>query len=136
MLKYPTFYILRSSSIVGLLHLNYLNNLLWSPKSKFKNLVGSNKQLQRYFTFNIWRSSSIGGHLLLKDLQNMVWSYKLKFKIWVWSNCWDIPLLIFWGGLPLAVVCILRIYKIWFGHIILSFKFEYDQISICWDIPL
>ena len=29
-----------------------------------------------------------------------------------------------------------RIYKIWFGHLSLSLKFEYDPISCCWDIQL
>ena len=41
-----------------------------------------------------------------------------------------------WGCLPLEVVFILRICKIWFGPLSLSLKFEYDPISGCWDIPL
>ena len=44
------------------------------------------------------------------------------------------------GRLPLEVVLkivfILRICKIWFGHLSSSLKFEYDPISGCWDIPL
>jgi hypothetical protein len=38
-----------------------------------------------------------------------------------------------WGFLPLELIFILRICKIWFGP--LSLSFEYDPISGCWDFP-
>ena len=36
----------------------------------------------------------------------------------------------------MEVIFILSICKIWFGHIILSLKFEYDPKSGCWDISV
>ena len=39
-----------------------------------------------------------------------------------------------WRHLPLEVVFIWRICKIWFGHRLIL-KFEYDPIGGCWDIP-
>ena len=42
----------------------------------------------------------------------------------------------FWGCLPMEVVFVWRIYKIWVDHISLSLQFEYGPISGCWDNPL
>ena len=50
-------------------------------------------------------------------------------------NCWDNPLLIFWGHLPFEVVFIWSI-LVWSPKLSLSLKFEEDPISGCWDIPL
>ena len=47
-----------------------------------------------------------------------------------------IPLSIFWVFLPLEVVFILRICKIWCGHLSLSLEFDHGPISGCWDILL
>ena len=49
----------------------------------------------------------------------MVCSYKLKFKVEYdpIKDGWDFLLLLFWGRLPLEVVFILKICKIWFGHL-------------------
>ena len=72
----------------------------------------------------IWRIYKIlYGHINL----SLTFGYDPK------SSCWDNPLLIFWGRLPLEVVFFWRIYKIWFGHISLNLKFECDLISGCWD---
>ena len=74
LLRYSTFNILRSSSMVGCLHLKYLNTLLRLPKSNFKNKpifqmwVRSDQWLLRYTICNILRSSSMGGCLHLKHL--------------------------------------------------------------------
>ena len=43
---------------------------------------------------------------------------------------------IFWCCLPLEVIFIWSICKLWFGHLSLSIEFEYDTISGCWDIIL
>ena len=120
LLRYSSSSILRSSFIGGRLHVKDLYNIVWSSKHKFKIWVGSNKGLLRYFNFNILRSSSIGGRLHLRDLHiNLI----LKFGYDPISGCWDIPLITFSGRLPLEVVFIWRIYKIWFGHRSFSLKF-------------
>ena len=68
----------------------------------------------------------------------MVCSYKLRFKVEndPISGCWDILLLLFWGRLPLGVVFISRVCKLWFCHLSLSLTIGYDPISACRDIPL
>ena len=72
LLRYSTFNILRSSSIVVCLHFKDLWNMVCSSKLKFKNWVWSNKWLLRYSTLNIFRSSSIGGCLHLNHLLRWV----------------------------------------------------------------
>jgi hypothetical protein len=115
--------------------------------------------------FHIWylSSSSIGGRLNLKDLQNMVVykSLSLTFQHYPISGFWAISLLIFLGHLQFEFVFIggplhyknmynviwssKRKFYIWvesnkwllyFGHLSISLKSEYDAISGCWYIPL
>ena len=61
--------------------------------------------LHGYSTFNILRSFSIGGCLHFEDLKIgfAYLSLGLKFEYDQISGCWDIPLLIFWGRLPVGV---------------------------------
>ena len=100
--------------------------MVWSSLLMFKIWVWSNEWLQRYSTCNILRSCSIIGHLCIS----------LKLEYGPISGYWDIPLLIFWGLLPLEVILILMICKIWFGHQSLSLKLEHDPMSGCRDILL
>ena len=111
-------------------------NMVWSSKLKFKVWVRSNKWLLRHSTSNILRSSSIGGRLHFKDLKILLGhlSLRLKFEYDPVRGCWDIPILIFWGRLPLDVVFIKRICKISFGHLGLGLKFDYDPMIGSWDI--
>ena len=101
----------------------------------FNIWVGSNKWLLRYSTFNILRSSSIGGRLHLKYLNTLLWSPKsislrFIFEYNPISGFWDIPLLIFWGRLPLEVIFSLKIYKnmVWSSKL----KFKIWVWSIKW----
>ena len=59
-----------------------------------------------------WRPSSIGGGLPLEAIFH--WR---SFSIG--------------GRLPLEIVFVRSIYEIWFGHISLSLKSEYDPICGC-----
>ena len=136
--RYSTLNILRLSSIEGHLHFKNLSNLVWSSKLKFKIWVWSNKWLLRYSTFIVLRSSSIGGCLHKRIFKTWFGDLSLSLKVEYdpISGCGDIPLLIFWGRLPLKVIFLLSICKIWFGLLSLSFKFEHDPIIGYWDIPL
>ena len=112
--------------------------MVWSSKLKVKISVLSNKWLLRYSIINILRSSPIGGHLHLGICK--IWfshlSLSCKFEFNPISGCWDIPLILFWGHLPLEVIFIWRICKIWVCHLSLSLTFEFNPISGLWDIPL
>ena len=91
-----------------------------------------------------FRSSSIGGHLHLTPLYPLVKSCKLEFKIWVKSDQWLLGYSAFHilrsssilGRLPLEVIFIWHLCIIWISPINLSFKFEKDLTSGCWDIQL
>ena len=116
LLIYSKFYILRSSSVEGHLHLKPLCTLVWSPELKFKIWLRSHQWLLLYSSFYIFRSSS------LENEQT--------------SGFWDIPLFIFWGHLPLEVIFLWNLSTLWFGPFRTSLKFEWDQMSVCWYIPL
>ena len=90
------------------------------------------------FSFLFLRSSSIRCFLHEKHLLCLVWSLKLKFSIWEWSDQWLLryPTFNICGHLPLQVVFIWIIFKVWFGHLCVSLKFGNVQTSGCWDIPL
>ena len=81
MLRYSMFNILRSSSIVGHLQLQYLSILIWSPRVKFKSSERSNTVLRRYSTLNISRSSSNGGRLHF-NFQWLLRNFNFQHKWW------------------------------------------------------
>ena len=71
LLRYSTFYILKSSSIRGHLPLKFVSigtflTVVWFHELMFKIRGGSDQWMLRYSTFHILRSSSIIGRLLLK----------------------------------------------------------------------
>jgi hypothetical protein len=132
LLRYSIFIILRLSSIGGCVHHKQLSILVWSYLLMFQIWGRYDKWLLRYFTFNILRSISIGVHQHCK-----VWSGHLslsfKFGYVLIRGCWCIPLLIFWGRLPMDVVFFfLLLQTIWYCPRKLSFKFCQDQSWGCW----
>ena len=127
--------------------------MLWSYKLKFKIWARSNQWLLRYSTINILRLSSNLGRLPWEVIFMLCIcklcfghiSLSLKFEQDPISGCWDIPLSIFWGCLPIKVVfhgrsssfyAFVNFALVCLGHISLSLKFEHDLIRGCWDIPL
>ena len=86
------------------------------------------------------RSSSFCGYVQ-KDPISGYWEIQLFILIFLFLPLTrgiyfliSTQLFIFWGRLPLEVIFILRICKIWFCHLSLCLKVEYDQISGCWYI--
>ena len=64
-------------------------------------------------------------------------SITLKFEKDPISGCWDIPLLIFWGCLPMEVVFVLSIFLFWFGALLIlvwstELKFQISERSDQW----
>ena len=102
--------------------LNKRNKLGWAePHSRFPLSFPINSLLVTFYM--LW------GQLYLR-------SSSIVFEYDPISGCWDIPLFIFWGHLPLEVLFFLRILKMWFGHLSLSLKLEYDPTNGCWDINI
>jgi hypothetical protein len=102
----------RLSSMGGHLHVMHLLTLLWSYRLKFKIWTRSNQWLLRYTTINILRLSSNLGCLpwevifilcICKLCFGHI-TFSLKYEHDPISGCWDIPLSIFWGCLPIKVI--------------------------------
>ena len=53
----------------------------------------------------------------------------LKYEEDPIAGCWNIPVLIFWGCLPLEEVVISCNIQFWFSHLSLSLEFEKDPMS-------
>ena len=90
--------------------------------------------------FQFWFPLEVVFHQRLSLLQIFsiqVWSPGLSLKVGEdpISGCWDIPLLISLGHLPLEEFFIASYFEFWLSPLNLSFKFEEDLIG-CWDITL
>ena len=154
LLWYSTFYILRSSYILGCLSLEVI--FIWhlctlgliptslSFKFDYDPVIAETFYFSYFEVIFHFRSSSIGSHLHLTPLYPFVKSCKLKFQIWVRSNQWVLRYSTFhilrWssilGRLTLEVMFIWQLSTQWLSPISLGFKFQLDLTRGCWDILL